>query len=108
MSAQSQDRSSYEFLRKQATGYRVGLLILAIVAMFLAAMNYQMLDESFVRADFQTAIIILALTAAFGFICLGMIRGYLKVRRSTINALKAGTVTEVSDVPVRESKRKGK
>ena len=108
MSAQSQDRSSYEFLRKQATGYRIGLLILAIGAMFLAAMNYQMLDESFVRADFQMAIIILVLTAVFGFICLGTMKGYLKVRRSTVKALKAGTVTEVSDVPVRESKRKGK
>lgn len=76
--------------------------------MFLAAMNYQMLDESFVRADFQMAVIMLALTAAFGFICLGMMKGYLKVRRSTIKALKAGTVTEISDVSVRESKRKRK
>ncbi len=108
MSAQSQGASSYEFLRKQAAGYRVGLLILAIAAMFLAAVNYQMLDESFVRTNFQMAIIILALTAAFGFICLGAMKGYLKVRRSASNALRAGTVTEMSDVPVRASKKKGK
>ncbi len=100
--------SSYDVLRKQASGYRVGLLVLAIVAMVLAAVNYQMLDESFVRTDFQMAVLILVFTAVFGFICLGAMKGYLKVRRSTIKALKAGTVTEVSDVPVRESKRKRK
>lgn len=108
MSSQPQATSSYDFLRKQATAYRVALSVLAVVAMVLAVVNYQMLDENFVSTEFTMAVLIFTLTAVFGFICLGMVRGYLKVRRSTIAALRAGTVTEVSGAPVRASKRKRK
>ena len=89
--------SSHDFLRKQATGYRVTLLILAIIAMVLAAVNYKMLDENFVNTNFQTAVAIFTLTAVFGFLCLGILKEYVKVRRSTVEVIKAGTSTEASD-----------